>query len=351
MNLINFSNWLVQENISQVLVFLFVFLIIPLIYYFLMWAILSTFGKKNSIKRFILDKVALFWPFHHLALTIMIFIVSIKSELIMKINFKEMGYQYIGLFTTNNQWILNSLCIIAIISSVYYLYESRARLSRNHNRSSWLTEVEIINWFQGLFASFVCFLLIISAGFIFSQWINLFLFFHSDWAPTNILSSDMLFNTGWIRDILISEFVLIVLISFNPLVLSIREKNFGSTKHYTRTFIVAIITIFLVIAMLLYSYNHFLSQTKEEILNGIIYEINSGNQSSFSISHYYKSALLIHNYEQIIQYSDSVKLPTWLEGIFGVRLLILIIDIFNHSTNEKMKLLDAVRDKIKDYFK
>jgi hypothetical protein len=161
----------------------------------------------------------------------------------------------------------------------------------------------------------------------------------------------MLFNTGWIRDILISEFVLIVLISFNPLVLSIREKNFGSTKHYTRTFIVAIITIFLVIAMLLYSYNHFLSQTKEEILNGIIYEINSGNQSSFSISHYYKSALLIHNYEQIIQYSDSVKLPTWLEGIFGVRLLILIIDIFNHSTNEKMKLLDAVRDKIKDYFK
>jgi len=357
MLLIKFTKWLNRfarwvTEIPDLILIIISFILIPVVYYFLVWFVLLISGRKESFQKFKLDKVGFFWPFHQLALSVMILIISIESEFVMKINFVKMGYLYTGLLKQNNIWRISLiiLFILAVIISIYYIIESRQRKLENHERTTWLTEGKCIFWFQRIFASFVVFILIVSAGFIICQWGNLFIFFYSNWSPNYVLSTDLFFNTGWIRELLVKELFLVFLLSFTPFILSIREKNYGPTKSYIRTFIIGFFGIIIVSLSLIYSYNQFLSNIKEITLSNIISSRDIYKNSSMSIIDYY--GLLNQNFYfyYISQLPDSLALPTWLNGTIGIRLIVYVLEIINNFSIGMIKIPNELIEKAKKFF-
>ena len=213
-----------------------------------------------------------------------------------------------------------------------------------------MTEKSVINWSQGVFAAIVCFLLVLSCSFIIWQWTNFYLFFKSNWIPQDFLADDLLFNTGWIKEILIQQFLLVLLFSFDPLILSIREKNFGSVTHYTRTFMFAFLGVVICIAVLIFGFNHFLAVTQEAILSEIhIQQVNLS--SNLNLSNNVNRLLYLNfQYDQISLVPTTVNFPNWLEGIFGLRLFLLIIDLFAYAINGTWKFPDKVIGSLKNFF-
>ena len=91
------TDWIMRLGLSVTELFLIVLIVVPLIYYVIMYPILLIFGEKYTYKRFQYDKVALFWPLHHLAPAFLLLIVTLLAESNMESHFIEMNYGYTSL--------------------------------------------------------------------------------------------------------------------------------------------------------------------------------------------------------------------------------------------------------------
>jgi len=319
--------------------FLF-YLGIALFYLCFIYFYILIFGKKTK-KKFVKDIVGIVWPFIVLSPTILLLLTTIHSDFLMKNNFAKIGINYLSFFGIQPA-IINLLLIIIFCSSMFYLTTSRKRISKNHKKTTWITKVKGLLWVNGLFEFIVCFFLILSGVIILYQWINLLHFFNSNWIPSSEISQEILFNLSWIKEIIISELLLLTILSITPLIISIRERKFGSTKIYTYGFMVAFTAIVLFSLLLIVSYNNFLDNLKTTLLSKITNDINKFQTNDMQINDQLERIYLSLKLQLTYDTPNSLDIPKWLEGILGIRLIVFLAELINISSSPKWKLLDKV---------
>jgi hypothetical protein len=285
--------------------------------------------------------VGIVWPFIVLSPTILLLLTAIRSDFLMKNKFMKIGVNYLSLSDTQPA-IINLLFIIIFCASLFYLIKSRKRISKNHKNSTWITKVKGLLWVNGLFEFIVCFFLILSGFIILYQWINLLHFFNSNWVPSSEISEEILFNLSWIKEIIINELLLLTILSITPLIISIRERKFGSTKMYTYGFMVAFAAIVLFSLLLIVSYNNFLDNLKTTLLLKITNDINKIQMNNLQINDQLERIYLFLKLQLTYNTPNSLDLPKWLEGILGIRLIVFLAELINISSSPKWKLLDEV---------
>jgi hypothetical protein len=336
-----FSKWLLSIKFSYVTIFIFIIIADFLINIISILFLQKKGRKKTSLKRFFNDKVAMLWPFFVLSPSILLLMMIFQNDFRITNEFSKVGYGYVGFLNIFSPLINDLIIGIVLIFAIVFVLISRLRIINNHKNSTWLTEVKGLIWIRGIVDVVIHFVIVISALALVYHWYTFYKFFNSGWKPTLGQFSDLFYGVGWIEDILFQEIFLITIISSSSLILSFREKRFGKVGNYTYGFLLSIIAILTITIILFVNFNHFLSESQSSLLRNINQQLlHNSTSNSIDLA---KKVLLNMDYEQVSQLPSTIELPSWLQGVIGIRLFLVLLEIIDLSTNKNWQLSNLTK--------
>jgi len=286
-------------------------------------------GGRKSIKEYLKDPLGTFiWPFFVLAPITSIYLqIGILGSKIYE-HFRIIGLDYRDYSLRLDQW--KSLFWVLLLLSCTEGIESLLRYFRKRP-NLWLSKPKFLQPISTVLFNIPLGLMILATAVrLIDQWAAFHNFMSSGWLPDSVYNVDEMYGVRWLYSIIVTQMVFAVLVSFGSLLILIREGKQKYSWIYKAIFLLCILAMGVALFILFTDMHLFFSNIYSHFLG--IYFSHLDQLAPFTpavpLGDYLQKMLLLQEISIIRQLPRDMPIPNWLSGIIGIRLIILIPEVY-----------------------
>jgi len=158
------------------------------------------------------------------------------------------------------------------------------------------------------------------------QWIVLYNFFSSGWLPHVPYHADNMYGLRWAYDVIIQQVTLVVLLSFAPTIMLLREGEQRYAWIYKGLFLFGIGVVIVLSLTMVRRFDYILDAIHSHFVNLYLGALDDSVPFSAQVSDIQalQQMLLTQRLSDLIQLPSQTPLPPWLGGLLGFRLIVLL---------------------------
>jgi hypothetical protein len=285
-------------------------------------------GRQKSVKEYFKDPLLFVWPFFVLAP------IVIGYMLVSDLGSKIKGHLFaLGLDYEDYSLRLEHLKILFWIILILSCIEGVESLIRYHKTRPklWLSKPKFLQPISTVLFNIPLGVMALTLSVrLIDQWVTLHRFMTSGWLPSTVYSSDEMYGLRWLYTILLTIMTIAIVASFSSLLVLIREGKQKYSWIYKGIFLFSISCTGIALLTLSIDMNSLLQGINLHFLDIYISRLNQFSQFSPNtpLDITLQRMLLIQEITAIAEMPDSMPVPPWLAGIIGIRLIILIPEIY-----------------------
>jgi hypothetical protein len=247
-------------------------------------------------------------------------------------------------------WFGDNIQYIIWVISFVMAMEAFVRYSRYRTKLTWFSKSAVFHFTRVLLFDFVLSYFIINIFMLWLDFSTSFLRLLSDNSISyDIFNPDLMYGLKPAYDIVIGISFALVVISFLPTIMLIREKQEKYSFIYYYSIYTGLAVIFIFTGILIYYFNQRLQIIQAAALKNIVDGINLNIKTVPPGMNLNQISLGLQYYDLIKSLPNSFPIPFWFENILGFRVLVLIFEfLFLLSPKgEKRSMSEIIKRIIK----
>lgn len=276
-------------------------------------------GSHLLLQEFFADKLSWSWPITTLAIPTAIYGISrgLTTSGILSLTKNGINFHDYIMLPNNNQ-VQIFFWAFAVILGLRTFY----RYQKERSGHTWFSKVWLFSFSRMFLFGFPLSYMILNIIYIWAQYsVSLFQIFSNDHIQYLIFHPDHMYGLGEVYKTVITMSVFLIVLSFLPSLMLIREKEQRYNKMYYFLIYSGIITLFLLLSLLIIKFDQRLGSIQSDALGKIQIQIDPSLRPNIG------TLTNLAYFSLISTLPRGFPIPAWVSFLLSVRSLALFFEI------------------------